>query len=484
MRFSWRIFAGYFLLLGLLAAYVVSVVRDEIKPAMRRSAEAVLLDTANLLAEMVQPDMVAGRLDDGRLAAILQRFAARQPQAEVWGVRQDHTQLRVYLTDARGVVLLDSAGQAVGQDYSRWRDVALTLRGQYGARSTLADAANPLSTVMYVAAPVRDGQRIIGVLTVSRPNLAMQPHIERSEAKLGRLIGVVLLAALLLGALFSWWLSRGITRLTRFADSVSAGGSAPVPHFAANRELDMLAQALGRMRSELDGKAYVEHYVHDLTHELKSPLAGLRASAELLQDDLPPAERARFLQHIDSESVRLQQIVDHLLQLASLEAAGRLKQPQALSLTELLAGELQALAPQLGARRVTPAATLPHATVAGDAFLLRQALRNILQNAIDFTADEGSISLQLQPVANGWQLQIANDGPPVPDYALGRLFDRFYSLPRPHGPKSSGLGLALTRTIVQLHGGDIALANQPPGVCVTLRLPAMDAANPLARVLG
>ncbi|MGL6046053.1 MAG: hypothetical protein ACRC02_06230, partial [Vogesella sp.] len=77
MRFSWRIFAGYFLLLGLLAAYVVSVVRDEIKPAMRRSAEAVLLDTANLLAEMVQPDMVAGRLDDGRLAAILQRFATR-----------------------------------------------------------------------------------------------------------------------------------------------------------------------------------------------------------------------------------------------------------------------------------------------------------------------------------------------------------------------------------------------------------------------
>ncbi len=452
MRFSWRIFAGYFLLLGLLAAYVVSVVRDEIKPAMRRSAEAVLLDTANLLAEMVQPDMVAGRLDDGRLAATLQRFAARQPQAEVWGVRQDHTQLRVYLTDARGVVLLDSAGQAVGQDYSRWRDVALTLRGQYGARSTLADAANPLSTVMYVAAPVRDGQRIIGVLTVSRPNLAMQPHIERSEAKLGRLIGVVLLAALLLGALFSWWLSRGITRLTRFADSVSAGGSEPLPHFAANRELDTLAQALGRMRSELDGKAYVEHYVHDLTHELKSPLAGLRASAELLQDDLPPADRARFLQHIDSESVRLQQIVDHLL--------------------------------QLGARRVTPAATLPQATVAGDAFLLRQALRNILQNAIDFTADHGAITLQLQPVAGGWQLQIANDGPPVPDYALPRLFERFYSLPRPHGPKSSGLGLALTRTIVQLHGGDIRLANQPPGVCVTLQLPAADAANPLARVLA
>jgi two-component system sensor histidine kinase CreC len=176
--------------------------------------------------------------------------------------------------------------------------------------------------------------------------------------------------------------------------------------------------------------------------------------------------------------------VDHLLQLASLEAAGRLKQPQALSLTELLAGELQALAPQLGARRVTPVATLPQATVAGDAFLLRQALRNILQNAIDFTAADGAITLQLQPVDRSWQLHIANDGPPVPDYALPRLFERFYSLPRPHGPKSSGLGLALTRTIVQLHGGDITLANQPPGVCVTLQLPAADAANPLARVLG
>lgn len=485
MRFSLRIFLGYFLLVGLLAAYVISVVRDEIKPAMRRSAEAVLLDTANLLAEMVQPDMLAGRLDDGRLAGILQRFAARQPQAEVWGVRQDHTQLRVYLTDARGVVLLDSAGLAVGQDYSQWRDVYLTLRGQYGARSTLADAANPLSSVMYVAAPLRDGERIIGVLTVSRPNLAMQPHIERSETRLLQLVGVVLLLALLLGALFSWWLSRGITRLTRFADAVSAGKEAQaVPRFFANRELDALAQALGRMRSELDGKAYIEQYVHDLTHELKSPLAGIRASAELLQDELPPAERARFLGHVESEAVRLQQVVDHLLQLASLEAAGSLKQPQRLLLDDLLMAQLQALAPQLGQRQVLRADGLASsAAVWGDAFLLGQALRNILQNAIDFSAAEGEISWQLQLLdGEHWQLQIRNNGAPIPDFALPRLFERFYSLPRPQAAKSSGLGLALTRTIVQLHGGDISIANQPPGVCVTLSLPALEAANPLARV--
>ncbi|MFC3626617.1 two-component system sensor histidine kinase CreC [Vogesella amnigena] len=471
MRFSLRIFLGYFLLLGAVAAYVIGVVRDEIKPAMRRSAEEVLLDTANLLAEMVQPDMAAGRLDGSRLAVAMARLARQPLSAEVWGVPHRQSQLRIYITDNHGVVLLDSAGLATGKDYSQWRDVALTLRGEYGARTTLADAANPLSTVMYVAAPIREGSRIIGVLTVSRPNLAMQPHIERSEGKLARLIGMVLLAALLLGALFSWWLSRGITKLTRFADAVSAGQLVPIPHFTANRELETLARALGRMRSELDGKAYVEQYVHDLTHELKSPLAGIRAAAEILHDELAPEDRARFLRHVESEVGRLQQIIDYLLQLASLETGTAAKQFVRLDLAGLLRTQLAALAPQLGSRRIETILPDGECLLQGDAFLLGQALRNVLQNAIDFSRMDGCIQLHLHRVDHLLTLRIANDGEPIPDFALPQLFQRFFSLPRAGGKKGCGLGLALTRAILQLHGGDIAIANAPPGVCVAIRLP-------------
>jgi len=474
MRFSLRIFFGYFLLVSLLAAYVLSLVKEEIKPAVRQSSEEVLVDTANLLAELIQPDFVAGRLDDGRFARAMQQFAARNPQAKVWGVDRNKTFLRVYVTDAKGIVKLDSSGQSIGQDYSQWRDVLLTLRGEYGARSTLADAKDPLSTIMHVAAPIKDGDKIIGVLTVARPNWAMQPFIERSEGKLWRAGIVLLLVGLGIGALFSWWLSHGITKLTRFAQDVSAGQPAPVPRFVANRELTSLATALGAMRDQLDGKTYIENYVHELTHELKSPLAGIRASAEILHDDLADADKTRFLLHIDTEVARIQHIVDYLLQLASLEARNELQDSQIINMYELITLQIDALRSQAGERTIELDA-VETGFVLGEAFLLGQALRNVLQNAIDFTQRDGKICIQLKHTSDGigWQINIYNDGEPIPDYALNRLFDRFYSLPRPNGQKSTGLGLVLTRTIIQLHGGQIQIANaEQGGVIVRIKLPS------------
>lgn len=478
MRFSLRIFLCYFLLVALLAAYVLNLVRDEIKPAMRQSAEEVLLDTANLLSVMIQPDFIAGRLDDGRFAAALAQFSLRQPQAKITGITHERTYLRVYVTDKRGIVLLDSEQKDVGQNYSKWRDVALTLRGEYGARTTLSDPANPLSTVMYVAAPIKNGNQIVGVLTVSRPNLAMQPYIKRSEDKLMRLVIAVILAGLILGALFSWWLSRGITQLTNFARNVSAGKSAPVPRFIANQELTSLANALGAMRDELDGKGYIENYAHELTHELKSPLAGIRASAEILHDDLSTADRQRFLQHIEAEVSRMQRIVDYLLQLASIEARHELQNAQTFSLASLIKEQTDALTGQ-AAQRTISFTVLPDVTrdtVYGESFLLGQALRNVVQNALDFTDSDGQIAISLEQhsdrIGRWLKLTIFNDGSAIPQYAMDKVFDRFYSLPRANGQKSTGLGLVLTRTIVNLHGGKIALSNAiGRGVEVVIILP-------------
>ncbi|WP_028452974.1 two-component system sensor histidine kinase CreC [Chitinilyticum aquatile] len=471
MRFSLRIFLGYFLLVALLAVLLLKLVGDEIKPAVRQSTEEVLIDTANLLAEAVQADFVAGQLNESRFAAALQAFAARDPEANVWGVKRDRTFLRVTITDAKGLVLLDSSGQDVGADYSQWRDVYRTLRGQYGARSTRADPNDELSTVMHVAAPIRDGNKIVGVLTVARPNWAMQPYIERSEGKLWRAGALLLAVGLLLGAGFSWWLSRGITKLTDFAHDVGAGKPVAVPHFVANRELTTLAQALGEMREKLEGKAYVENYVHALTHELKSPLAGIRASAELLDEDLDADDHARFVGHIRAETARMQQIVDYLLQLATLEARRSLHEPQALALGELVDGVLLALAPQSG-HCVIEHAPWPDDQVMGERFLLEQAIRNLLQNALDFTPAGGDIRIGITRQGNALQLTIFNEGESIPDYALPRLFERFYSLPRPGtGQKSTGLGLALTRAITELHGGSVWLANSEGGVSAHLRLP-------------
>ncbi|ECM9761983.1 two-component system sensor histidine kinase CreC, partial [Salmonella enterica subsp. enterica serovar Typhimurium] len=95
----------------------------------------------------------------------------RQPiNANIAGINKVRNEYHVYMTDAQGKVVFDSAGNALGQDYSRWNDVWLTLRGQYGARSTRSDPDDDSSSVMYIAAPVMDNGRIIGVLSVGKPN--------------------------------------------------------------------------------------------------------------------------------------------------------------------------------------------------------------------------------------------------------------------------------------------------------------------------
>src|SRR5205085_3629525 len=129
-----------------------------------------LVDTANALAEQAAPDLRDGSIAHGRFAAGIAALGQRNLDAAIWNFEKKRVDYRIYVTDARGIVVYDSAGRDLGKDYSRWNDVYLTLRGRYGARSTRSDPKDDASSVMHVAAPIRgaDG-RIIGVLTVAKP---------------------------------------------------------------------------------------------------------------------------------------------------------------------------------------------------------------------------------------------------------------------------------------------------------------------------
>ena len=111
--------------------------------------------------------------------------------------------------------------------------------------------------------------------------------------------------------------------------------------------------------------------------------------------------------------------------------------------------------------------------VDGDRELLAQALGNLLDNAIDFTPSAGEILVGAEERDGGVLLTVCDTGCGIPDYALGRIFERFYSLPRENGQKSSGLGLAFVREVARLHQGDIQLVNRPEGgACALLTLHA------------
>ncbi|MHC5203612.1 two-component system sensor histidine kinase CreC [Pseudomonas chlororaphis] len=468
-----RIFLVYVLFVGLTGYFVLSTVMEEIRPGVRQSTEETLVDTANLLAEILRDDFKAGTLSENRWPELLKAYGERQPAATIWGLPKNQVNHRIYVTDAEGKVVLDSSGLAVGQDYSRWNDVYLTLRGQYGARSSRSVADDPNSSVMHVGAPIRDNGRIIGVVTVAKPNSSLQPYVDRTERRLlwygAGLIGL----GLLFGALLSWWLSVALRRLTGYAQAVSEGRRAELPHYRGG-ELEQLATAVEHMRTQLEGKAYVERYVHTLTHELKSPLAAIRGAAELLQSEMPGEQRARFVSNIDSESARMQHLIERLLNLAQVEQRHGLEEREAVPLADLANQVLDSQKARIEGKGLQVEQRIePGLKLSGEAFLLRQALGNLLENALDFTPAGGVLRLSVSRAGDQVRFSLFNQAEPIPDYALARLTERFYSLPRPDsGRKSTGLGLNFVEEVVQLHGGQMRIGNVEGGVEVSLVFPA------------
>ncbi|MFJ4455066.1 two-component system sensor histidine kinase CreC [Pseudomonas sp. NPDC089392] len=472
MRLGIRIFLVYFLFVGLAGYFLLNTVREQIRPVVRQSSEETLVDTANLLAEILRDDVKAGTLNQGRLPEVLKAYGSRSPGAQIWGLAKNQVSHRIYVTDAKGIVLLDSSGEALGKDYSKWNDVLLTLRGQYGARSTRSDPNDESTSVMHVGAPILDDGKIIGVVTVAKPNSSLQPYIDRSEQRL-LILGLGLIGlGLLIGAVLSWWLARSLRKLAAYAQAVSEGERAELPHYKGG-ELANLAQAVERMRTQLEGKAYVERYVHTLTHELKSPLAAIRGASELLQDDMPAEQRVRFASNIERESDRLQQMIERLLNLARVEQMQALEDEQQVALAALVDELLLAHAPRIESANLQVRQRVPAGMrLLCDPFLMRQALANLLDNALDFTPEGGALLFDLERDGERVALSLFNQGQAIPAYAIGRVSERFYSLPRPgSGRKSTGLGLNFVAEVMQLHGGALAVDNVDGGVRVRLWLP-------------
>lgn len=472
LSLSVRFFLFYAAFVALAGWFVVRQVLEEVKPAVRQSTEGTLVDTANLLAELAGDELRAGRLVQSELPRLLARYGQRRPNANIWGIEKTSVEGRIYIVDDQGTVLVDSSGRDVGKDYSRWNDVYRTLRGEYGARSTLDDPDDPTSSVMYVAAPIHDGARIIGAVTIAKPNRALQPVIERSERRLVLFGAGLVGAGLLIGALLSWWLSGAIRRLTQFALAVSAGKRASVPTLPGV-ELRQLAESLESMRTQLEGKAYVERYVQTLTHELKSPLAAIAGAAELLQGEMKPEQRGRFLKNIETETTRLQALSERLLHLAQVEQRRGLEERAPIALAELVDELSNAHAPRLHARGMQTENRVPRdASVVGERFLVRQALANLIDNAVDFTREGGALRITTEQRGSDVVVVVFNDGEPIPDYALPRVTERFYSLPRPAtGRKSTGLGLSFVSEVALLHDGAFEIRNVAGGVEARLSLP-------------
>ena len=237
-----------------------------------------------------------------------------------------------------------------------------------------------------------------------------------------------------------------------------------------------MGAAFERMREALAGQAYVERYVEALTHEIKSPISAIRGAAEILESpSISSEQRARFLSNIQSETRRIQELVDRMLSLTELEARRALASRNPVALGAVARTIAEQLEPVLMKRRLVVDVKIPEdITVPGDTLLLQIAVSNLLQNAIDFSPADGRISATCTRSGNDVELRIDDEGPGIPEFAQSRVFEKFFSLERPDtGRKSTGLGLNFVSEVASLHGGSVEVSNLPEGgLSARLTLPA------------
>ena len=177
---------------------------------------------------------------------------------------------------------------------------------------------------------------------------------------------------------------------------------------------------------------------------------------------MPEPKRARFLQNIRTEAGRLRDLLERLLHLAAIEKQKKLETNEPVDLTSVLDRSWDHLAlVALGKEVRLERDMVSGLTTQGDPWLLELAVGNLLQNAIDFAPKSSAISVRGYRFDSKVVIEIEDSGPGIPDYASTRVFERFYSLPRPDsGKKSTGLGLCFVKEVAQLHGGSMELTNR------------------------
>jgi two-component system sensor histidine kinase CreC len=437
----------------------LSLVSKRVGQAYREAVEEPMVDTAEVLAGVIAAEIESKGSFSNAWELGFQSANRRTVQAQIYSLLKTRISMDLYVTDANGTVQFDSGHpENVGRNFKAYRDVAMTLQGRYGARTTLQES-DPKGWILYVAAPITVKGNVWGVAAVYKPQRAVEEFLTDTERTL-TLVGLsVVIVCTLIGAALSRWVTAPLAQLTHHAIAISKG-ERPAPLRLPGRHLRVLGESLEQMRDALEGRKYVQSYVQTLSHEMKAPVAAISGASELLQEEMPGDQRTRFLTNIRTESTRLQRLIDELVALSVIENRKKLDAPQRLDLSRIVERVVKQIRERASSVKINFVSNR-QAIVVGDEFLLENAVTNLLQNAVEFSPATGTITASVEQRGKTIVVRIVDEGPGIPEYALPKIFDRFYSLARPStGKKSSGLGLCFAWEVAHLHHGTVTLGNR------------------------
>ena len=480
ISYSLRAFAIYFVILGTLIWFTLENAVERLNDGMRQSAESVLVDTSHILAALIESNLndSSDLPNTKQIEKIFTNVNQRTLDAQIYQVKKDKIDTQVYVMNKSGMVIYDSSHLHLGEDFSKWRDVRITLEGGYGARSSFLDQTQTNADdpkAMVIAAPIKQAGKIIGVVSVVSPISSLERHLSAETSQLQRYGFALLILALILGYVLSLWFTNSLNKIAHYATSMAEGQVVDAP-VLADRRLADLTEAVSYLRSQLDGKEYVENYIHSLTHELKTPITSIQGAVELIDDSMSPDDRTLFLNNISTSNQRMSRLVERMLSLAKLEGLTELVSTSKFDVITTINRLAQERSPTITANHITlqlPQET--HFECHGDKVLISQAIANLLDNAINFCGTDGFIDISLRTQGDEFQINVFNQGDAIPEFALEKLYERFFSLPSPNSEnqntKSTGLGLSFVKEIMKLHNGHVLIKNTEGGVLATLSWP-------------
>ncbi len=284
--------------------------------------------------------------------------------------------------------------------------------------------------------------------------------------------------AIVLAAAVGWLISRRLTGplldLTRVTQQMARGDLSTRADVRRRDEVWQLAAAFNEMAQRVESTVLtLRRFVADAAHELHTPLTALRTNLELLGQEAAWQHRATLTARAQSQVSRLETLTTSLLDLSSIEAGTAEGARDSVDAAALIREVAELYASQAEQAGLDFALAVPPRPVAvcGEAGQLRQAVGNLLDNAVKFTPAGGTVQVALQQEAEWVTVTVMDDGSGVPEVDLPHLFGRFYRGRNATTQPGNGLGLAIVEAIAAAHGGTVEAENTHPGARFRLRLP-------------